>query len=206
MNNYQKFLSILNTQDKNHKNNLFLHVCCGPCSTSVLKLLYEYFNIFIIFNNPNIDTTEEYNKRFEQLIKVIDINHYNISILDHNYNHDDYLTVIKGFESEPESGLRCSKCFELRLKNSFDICSKYIESNNLRYVKNYLTTTLTVSPHKNEIVINEIGLKLSQKYPDIIYLPSNFKKNDGYLDSIKLSKQYGLYRQEYCGCEFAKNI
>ena len=203
MNNYENFLSIINTQDKENKNNLFLHVCCGPCSTSVLKLLIEYFNIFIIFNNPNIDTIDEYNKRFEQVLKVIEINKYNIKVLEHNYNHDEYLQLIKGLENEPEGGKRCAKCFELRLKNSFDISSKYIIDNNLLDRTNFLTTTLTVSPHKNESLINSIAFELSKNYQNIVYLPSNFKKNDGYLNSIKLSKEYGLYRQEYCGCEFA---
>ena len=203
MNNYENYLSIINTQNKENKNNLFLHVCCGPCSTSVLKLLIEYFNIFIIFNNPNIDTIDEYNKRFEQVLKVIDINKYNIKVLEHNYNHDEYLQFIKGLENEPEGGKRCAKCFELRLKNSFDISSKYIVDNNLIDRTNYLTTTLTVSPHKNESLINSIAFELSKNYQNIVYLPSNFKKNDGYLNSIKLSKEYGLYRQEYCGCEFA---
>ena len=203
MNNYENYLSIINTQDKENKNNLFLHVCCGPCSTSVLKLLIEYFNIFIIFNNPNIDTIDEYNKRFEQVLKVIEINKYNIKVLEHNYNHDEYLQFIKGLENEPEGGKRCAKCFELRLKNSFDISSKYIIENNILDRTNYLTTTLTVSPHKNEILINSIAFELSKNYQNIVYLPSNYKKNDGYLNSIKLSKEYGLYRQEYCGCEFA---
>ena len=203
MNNYENYLSIINTQDKENKNNLFLHVCCGPCSTSVLRLLIEYFNIFIIFNNPNIDTIDEYNKRFEQVLKVIEINKYNIKVLEHNYNHDEYLQFIKGLENEPEGGKRCAKCFELRLKNSFDISSKYIIDNNLLDRTNFLTTTLTVSPHKNEILINSIAFELSKNYQNIVYLPSNFKKNDGYLNSIKLSKEYGLYRQEYCGCEFA---
>ena len=203
MNNYENFLSIINTQDKENKNNLFLHVCCGPCSTSVLKLLIEFFNIFIIFNNPNIDTIDEYNKRFEQVLKVIEINKYNIKVLEHNYNHDEYLQLIKGLENEPEGGKRCAKCFELRLKNSFDISSKYIIENNLLDRTNFLTTTLTVSPHKNEILINSIAFEISKNYQNIVYLPSNFKKNDGYLNSIKLSKEYGLYRQEYCGCEFA---
>lgn len=203
MNNYENYLSIINTQDKENKNNLFLHVCCGPCSTSVLKLLIEYFNIFIIFNNPNIDTIDEYNKRFEQVLKVIEINKYNIKVLEHNYNHDEYLQFIKGLENEPEGGKRCAKCFELRLKNSFDISSKYIIDNNLLDRTNFLTTTLTVSPHKNESLINSIAFELSKNYQNIVYLPSNFKKNDGYLNSIKLSKEYGLYRQEYCGCEFA---
>ena len=203
MNNYENYLSIINTQDKENKNNLFLHVCCGPCSTSVLRLLIEYFNIFIIFNNPNIDTIDEYNKRFEQVLKVIEINKYNIKVLEHNYNHDEYLQFIKGLENEPEGGKRCAKCFELRLKNSFDISSKYIIENNILDRTNYLTTTLTVSPHKNEILINSIAFELSKNYQNIVYLPSNYKKNDGYLNSIKLSKEYGLYRQEYCGCEFA---
>ena len=203
MNNYESFLDILDKQDKNDKNNLFLHVCCGPCSTSVLKLLYDYFNIYIIFNNPNINTLDEYNKRFEQVLKVIDINQYNIEVLDHIYNHGEYLAFIKGLEQEPEAGKRCTKCFELRLKNSFDISSKYIEQNQMYDKINYLTTTLTVSPHKNEIIINSIGNEISKNYQNIVYLPSNFKKNDGYLNSIKLSKEYGLYRQDYCGCEFA---
>lgn len=204
MDNYKIFLDILNKQDKLNKNNLFLHVCCGPCSTSVLNLLYEYFNIIIIFDNPNIDTLVEFNRRYEQVLKVIDINNYDIKVIKNEYNHQLFLDCAKGLESNKEGGDRCSKCFELRLNNSFRVSENYIINNNLQDRKNYLTTTLTVSPHKNEIKINEIGFNLSKNYDFIEYLPSNFKKNDGYLNSIKLSKEYGLYRQEYCGCEFAK--
>ena len=202
--NYQEFLNIINSQVFPYKNNLFLHVCCGPCSTSVLKLLYDYFNIYIIFSNSNIDTIFEFNKRLNELYKVININNYDIKVIYEKYKHNDYLECVKGLENEKEGGLRCEKCFNYRLLESFNIANDYIIANDMVDKTNYLTTTLTVSPYKNERKINDIGKEISKSFENIIYLPSNFKKDDGYLNSIILSKKYGLYRQHYCGCEFSK--
>lgn len=206
MNFNEEFKLEINNIDKNKKPNLFLHACCGPCSTEVLNKLLDYFNIFIIFYNSNIDSYEEYNKRLYQfdIIKKF-INFDNIKIIYTDYNHDEFLNAISGFENEKEGGLRCVQCFKLRLKKAYDIANDYIINNKMENDVNYITTTLTISPHKNAIIINEI-LKDIVKGSNIKYLPSDFKKEDGYLKSIKYSKEYDLYRQNYCGCEFSKTI
>ena len=202
----EKFKDILISIDLKEKPNLFLHVCCGPCSTSVLERINKYFNIYIIFTNSNIDTIDEFKKRFGELLKVIEINNYNIKVIHNSYDHNEFLNAVDGLENEPEGGARCSKCFEYRLKKSYEIAKDYIVSNNLCGCKNYLCTTLSVSPHKNAELIELIGENICKDIQFIEYLPSDFKKEDGYLKSIQLSKLYKLYRQNYCGCEFSKCI
>lgn len=201
---YEEFKIELNKIDINNKPNLFLHACCAPCSSEVLNKLKSYFNIYIIFYNSNIDTYEEFNhrlKEFEKLKKNMDFS--NIKIIYGEYNHKEFIDFVKGYENEKEGGKRCEKCFILRLTNTLNIANKYIINNNLENDVNYITTTLTISPHKDAILINSLlkDLLINSK---IKYLPSDFKKEDGYLKSIKLSKEYNLYRQNYCGCEFSK--
>ena len=203
---YEDFKIELNKIDINNKPNLFLHACCAPCSSEVLNKLKDYFNIYIIFYNSNIDTYEEFNhrlKEFEKLKKNMDFS--NIKIIYGEYNHKEFIDFVKGYENEKEGGKRCEKCFILRLTNTFNIANKYIINNHLENDVNYITTTLTISPHKDAILINSLlkDLLINSK---IKYLPSDFKKEDGYLKSIKLSKEYDLYRQNYCGCEFSKNL
>lgn len=189
-----------------NKDNLFLHVCCAPCSSEVLNELYNLYNVFVIYSNDNLDTFLEYNLRLYEVKSMINKYFNTCTIIDNSYNHDDYLIMIKGYEKEPEGGKRCEKCFIERFTKSFEIAKDYIIKNNLINMKNYLCSTLSISPHKNAKLLNEIGENLSKKYCDyIIYMKSDFKKKDGYLKSIKYSKLYGLYRQKYCGCEFAKN-
>lgn len=189
-----------------NKDNLFLHVCCAPCSSEVLNELYSIYNVFIIYSNDNLDTFLEYNLRLYELKSMINKYFITCSIINASYCHDDYLKMIKGYEKEPEGGKRCEKCFIERFTKTFEIAKEYIIKNNLSNMKNYLCSTLSISPHKNAKLLNKIGENLSKKYCDyIIYMNSDFKKNDGYLKSIKYSKLYGLYRQKYCGCEFAKN-
>ena len=200
-----KLNEILNSIDVNDKPNLFLHVCCAPCSSAVLYRLKNHFNIYVIFYNPNIDTIEENNKRYNELIKLKNIIFNDVKIINFQYNHDEFLQYIEGFENEKEGGLRCEKCFRLRLQKTINVAKKYILDNNLSKQKNYICTTLSISPHKNAEIIEEIGENLTSNIDFIEYLPSDFKKEDGYLMSIKLSKQYDLYRQDYCGCEFSKN-
>ena len=200
-----KLNEILNSIDVNDKPNLFLHVCCAPCSSAVLYRLKNHFNIYAIFYNPNIDTLEENNKRYNELIKLKNIVFNDVKIINFQYNHDEFLQYIEGFENEKEGGLRCEKCFRLRLQKTIDVAKKYILDNNLSKQKNYICTTLSISPHKNAEIIEKIGEELVANIDFIEYLPSDFKKEDGYLMSIKLSKQYDLYRQDYCGCEFSKN-
>ena len=198
-----KVLSNINLCDK---PNLFLHVCCGPCSTAVLDKLNNYFNIFLIFYNSNIDTLDEFNLRYLQLKNVISYNNYAIDIIYHNYDHNEYLDYVKGFENCEEGGNRCEKCFELRLKKTYEIALDYINKHCFNDKTNYLCTTLSISPHKNASLIETIGEKICNNSDILKYLPSDFKKENGYLNSINLSKIIGLYRQNYCGCEFSKCI
>lgn len=199
-----EFKQIIKNIDLNNKPNLFLHVCCGPCSTSVLERIKDYFNIFIIFYNPNIDTKYEFDKRFLNFEKLLNLSNFKFNILYHDYNHSEFLSAILGLENEPEGGDRCKKCFELRLKYSKIIALNYINKHNLNKCINYLCTTLSLSPHKNANLIYNIGCSICDE-SNLLYLPSDFKKEDGYLNSILLSKKFGLYRQKYCGCEFSKN-
>ena len=200
-----KLNELLDSIDLDNKPNLFLHSCCAPCSTVVLDLLSKYFKIKIIYSNDNIDTNDEFNKRFSELEKYLRLSNQNIDIIYNKYNHKNFLSAIKDFENEPEGGERCEKCFRLRLLNSFNVARDYIVNNKLESCNNYLCSTLSISPHKNAELIYKIGCDVCS-CSKITYLPSNFKKDDGYLKSIKISKQYNLYRQNYCGCEFAKNV
>ena len=176
---------------------LLLHACCAPCSSYVIEYLSKYFEITILYYNPNIDTLDEFNYRFNELNRFINEfkTKYPVKLVNLGYLKEDYEKIVLGLENEPERGLRCLKCYELRLDKSF----KYAMENNFDYV----TTTLTLSPHKNSKAINEIGKKLEEKY-HFPYLYSDFKKREGYKRSIVLSHEYNLYRQDYCGCRFSK--
>lgn len=198
--NYQnKLLEIV--KDFNNKPKVLLHSCCGPCSTQVIDFLKDYFNITIYYYNPNIEPLEEYLKRKQEQIRFI--NEYNkkaldkIEYIDSNYDNEVFENFIKGLEREPEGGARCSKCFYLRLKNT----ALKAKENKFEY----FGTTLTVSPHKNSQVINKIGEFISNEL-NIKFIYGDFKKNDGYKKSIEFSKEYNLYRQDYCGCKYGKNI
>lgn len=177
-----------------YKPKLLLHSCCAPCSSYVITYLYDYFDITILYYNPNIYPYEEYKKRKDEQIRLIS-NFKGVKIIYCDYDNDIYNEVIKGLENEPERGSRCTKCFYLRLDKTGEIAKK----NNFEY----FGTTLTVSPYKNAKLLNEIGEDISKKY-DIKWLYSDFKKNDGYKKSIELSKKYDLYRQDYCGCIYSK--
>jgi len=174
------------------KPTLLLHSCCGPCSTSVLNRVKDFFDVTVVYYNPNIYPHEEYLKRKNEQIRLL--KELNIKFLDCEYENNLFYDYIKGLENEKEGGARCSKCFNLRLEKTVQIARQ----NNFEF----FGTTLTVSPHKNAQLINEIGAFLEKKY-EIKYLYSDFKKQNGYLNSIKFSKEYNLYRQDYCGCEFS---
>ncbi|MCI6763623.1 epoxyqueuosine reductase QueH [bacterium] len=176
-------------------NKLLLHSCCGPCSSSVIERLRDYFDITVIYYNPNIEPKEEYEKRKSEQLRLL--NELGIKFMDIDYLNNEYHEKVKGYENEPENGLRCPLCFELRL----DKTASKAKENNF----DYFGTTLTVSPHKNSKIINEIGLKLEEKY-EVKFLLSDFKKEDGYKRSIELSKKYDLYRQDYCGCLYSKGV
>ena len=194
--NYQIVLE--NTlKNLNSKKTLLLHACCAPCSSYVIEYLSDYFDITILFYNPNIDTLEEYNKRLQELVKFVNCfkTKNQVKVVSLGYNNQDYLNIVKGLENEKEGGSRCFKCYRLRLEKSFI----YAKKHNF----DFITTTLTISPLKNSKVINEIGAELENIY-HIKYLYSDFKKKEGYKRSIVLSHEYNLYRQDYCGCKFSK--
>ncbi len=176
---------------------LLLHACCAPCSSYCIEYLSNYFEITILYYNPNIDKEEEFNYRFSELERFI--NEFStknpVHLVNLGYLKNEYDDITKGLENEPERGKRCLKCYKLRLEKSF----QYAQEHQF----DYITTTLTLSPHKNSQVINEIGKDLEEKY-HFPYLYSDFKKRDGYKRSIELSHQYNLYRQDYCGCQYSK--
>lgn len=180
-----------------YPQELLLHSCCAPCSSYVITFLSNYFDITILYYNPNIYPYEEYKKRKIEQIKLIEnIKTKNkLEFLDCDYDNNTYNDLIKGYENCKEGGNRCSICFNLRLEKT----AKIAKENNY----DYFCSTLTVSPHKNSKLINEIGLTLSNKYK-IKWLYSDFKKNEGFKQSIQLSKKYELYRQDYCGCIYSK--
>ena len=194
--NYQIVLE--NTlKNLKEKKTLLLHACCAPCSSYVIEYLSNYFDITILFYNPNINNDTEYNKRLQELERFVKEFKTNnpVKVISLGYNHDEYLQTVLGLEEEKEGGSRCLKCYRLRLEKTFEYAKKY----NFDYV----TTTLTISPLKNSQVINKIGSELENIY-HINYLYSDFKKKEGYKRSIVLSHEYNLYRQDYCGCEFSK--
>ena len=199
-----KLNELLKSIDLNNKPNLFLHSCCAPCSTAVIDRLYKYFKIYIIYSNDNIDTEDEFTKRCNELKRYLGIFDQNIDIIYNKYNHNNFLLTAKGFELEPEGGRRCEKCFRLRLLDSFNVANEFIAKNKLESNDNYLCSTLSISPHKNAELIFKIGCEICHD-SKLTYLPSDFKKENGYLKSVQISKQFNIYRQEYCGCEFAKN-
>lgn len=189
--NYQKELDkIIDNLD--NKPRLALHSCCGPCSSYVLEYLTRYFDVTLFFYNPNIHPKQEYQKRLEEQNRLCSI--LGVKTVECDYDPQNYFEYVKGLENEPEGGARCDKCFEMRL----DYTASLAKQKGFTLI----ATTLTVSPHKNAPLINEIGEKTATKH-GILWLPSDFKKKGGYLRSIELSKQYDLYRQNYCGCVFS---
>lgn len=194
--NYQLELEKTLKQIDRTKPKLLLHVCCAPCSSYVLTYLSDYFDITVLYYNPNISPIEEYNKRLNEEKRLIkELKKENIHIMECNYDSIKFDEISKGLEDAPEGGIRCHKCYTLRME----------ETAKLASIKNfdYFTTTLTISPLKNSQVLNKIGHELSEKY-NIKYLYSDFKKKEGYKTSIILSKKYNLYRQNYCGCIYSK--
>ena len=177
---------------------LLLHACCAPCSSYCIEYLSNYFEITVFYYNPNIDTDLEYEKRVNELKRFVSEfkTKYPVHLVVLPHLQEEYLKEVVGLEDEPERGKRCLKCYELRLRKSF----LYAKENNF----DYITTTLTLSPLKNSKVINEIGNKLEKEY-DFKYLYSDFKKKEGYKRSVVLSREYNLYRQDYCGCKYSKN-
>jgi len=184
--------------EENKDKTILLHSCCGPCSSYVIKELCKYLKVTVIYYNPNIEPIEEYNLRKNEQIKIIEEYQkegLNVDYLDCDYENDIFKKASKGLEEELEGGARCIKCFHLRLLKT----AKKAKENNY----DFFGTTLTVSPHKNANNINEIGLFL-EKEENVKFLVSDFKKREGYKKSIEYSKEYNLYRQDYCGCLYSK--
>lgn len=204
--NYQKELEkiIEGNEKKGIVPTLFLHACCAPCSSYCLEYLAQYFKITVFYYNPNISPEQEYRKRVdelegllgrqEELLRELRVK-YPIRFLEGGYNPGRFYEMAKGMEKLPEGGERCFACYELRLQEA--------AKNAARGTYDYYTTTLSISPHKNAQKLNEIGERLGVEY-GISYLPSDFKKKNGYRRSCELSKEFGLYRQDYCGCVFSK--
>ena len=182
---------------KGKEKTLLLHACCAPCSSAVLERLGNIFKITILYYNTNITDKEEYDKRLEEIHKFIEKfeTKYKIDIIDGRYDKNEFFEMAQGLENEPEKGKRCYKCYNLRLEET----AKIAKEKNF----DYFTTTLSLSPYKNSNWINEIGENLKDKY-QVEYLYSDFKKKNGYKRSIELSKEYNLYRQNYCGCIYSK--
>ncbi|MGO5066953.1 MULTISPECIES: epoxyqueuosine reductase QueH [unclassified Clostridium] len=196
-NNYHKIMldEINKILKDNKKPKLLLHSCCAPCSSYVLKFLSQYFYIEVFFFNPNIYPEEEYIKRLEEQIRLIKEMELNYKVIGTEHKSHLFYDAVEGYEKMGEGSERCYNCFELRLNKA----AEYAKLKGF----DYFTTTLTISPLKNAEKINEIGLKLEKKY-NIKFLNSDFKKNNGYKCSVDLSKEYNLYRQNYCGCIFSQ--
>lgn len=175
------------------RKKLLLHSCCGPCSTACIERLHEYFDITVLYYNPNIEPQDEYVHRKEVQKEVL--KRLNIKYMECDYDNDTFRRITNCLSNEKEGGKRCSVCFGIRLKYTAKMAKKY--------QFDYFATTLTVSPHKNSVIINNIGNKIGSTL-DIKYLYADFKKRDGYKRSIELSKEYNLYRQDYCGCLYSK--
>ena len=177
------------------KPRLLLQVCCAPCFCGSIDQLTENFTVTAFFYNPNIQPKEEFNLRLDALKQLIA--HYpSVKLIVPEQDEEEYLSFVKGLENEKEGGSRCTSCFDLRLEKT----AKFLADNSGEF--DYFATTLTVSPHKNAKLINEIGNKMGEKY-NVQYLESDFKKKDGFLRSIRKSKELDLYRQDYCGCSFS---
>ena len=175
------------------KPSLLLHVCCGPCSGNVIKEISEYFDITIYYSNSNIYPEHEYQRRYEELLSFINQFNPTIKVIEDPYLPQAYLKDISIYKDEPEGGKRCHLCYQKRMEKSY----QYAQIHHY----DYWTTVLSVSPHKNSQWINEIGASFNQEQTKFLF--SDFKKDNGYLKSVRLADQYNLYRQSYCGCIYS---
>lgn len=197
--NYQKELEkeldVLKKEDK--VPSLLLHICCAPCNSYVLEYLSGSFDITVFFYNPNISYEEEYRKRVNEELRFLKEFPLKrpVKFVEGKYDTESFYAMAKGKEKLPEGGERCYGCYEMRLRES----AKYAAENRF----DYFTTSLSISPYKNSLWLNEIGQRLGEEY-GVKYLLSDFKKKNGYKRSIELSNEYNLYRQDYCGCVFSK--
>ena len=180
----QQMDEVLKTLD-GQRPRLLLHACCGPCSSAVLEQLCPYFEITVLYYNPNTWPAEEYHRRGEEL---------GVAVVEDPYDPQEFYTAVQGLEQEPERGSRCTVCYRLRMRRA----AQYAREHGF----DWFTTTLSISPHKDAARINAIGQELEAEF-GVKHLPSDFKKHNGYLRSLQLSAEYDLYRQDYCGCEFS---
>ena len=176
---------------------LLLHSCCAPCSSYTLEYLSQYFDITVFYFNPNISPKSEFDKRLAEQKRLIEQlpSKNSIKLVAGNYDYNEILTVAKGYEDAPEGGERCFRCYRMRLEKTAALAKEK--------GFDYFCTTLSISPLKNSQKINEIGILTAQRY-GVNWLPSDFKKREGYKRSIELSRQYNLYRQNFCGCVYSK--
>lgn len=194
--NWQKKLDMI-TAGLGGRKTLLLHGCCAPCSSYVLEYLTEYFDISLLYYNPNIFPETEYLKRVEEVKRLLSEMPLksSVKLIEGRYEPQEFFAVSKGLEDAPEGGERCFKCYRLRLEEA----ARKAKEGGF----DYFTTTLSISPHKNADKLNEIGEELEKQY-GVKYLYADFKKKNGYKRSIELSRIYGLYRQDYCGCGFSR--
>jgi len=194
--NYQKELEKILPSIDEKNNRLFLHSCCAPCSSYVLEYLSEYFAITIFYYNPNIYPESEYELRIKEQENLLEKlqGKYPVTFVAGAYNRNDFLEIAKGLENIKEGGERCTRCYELRLRET----AKMAKEGGF----DFFTTTLSISPLKNAEKLNTLGIRIGSEQ-GVNYLPSDFKKRGGYQRSIVLSNTYGMYRQNYCGCEFS---
>lgn len=197
--NYQRELDMVIEQLQREQKvpRLLMHSCCAPCSSYCLSYLAQYFDITVFYYNPNIAPEPEYQKRVDEqrrLLERLPVK-YPVDFVEGKYDPERFFAMAQGMEELPEGGERCFACYELRQREA----AKYAAEHTF----DYFTTTLSVSPHKNAQKLNEIGLALAEEYK-ISYLVSDFKKKGGYQKSIELSREYDLYRQNYCGCVYSQ--
>ena len=191
--NYDREMQKIIKELNGSKKKLLLHSCCAPCSSTCIEQLKEVFDLTIYYYNPNLDSLEEFSKRAIEQERLCKEMHVNCIVED--YGKEEFYSVVKGYEHLLEGDKRCFRCFELRLDKTA------VKGVELGF--DYFATTLTLSPLKNAEKLNQIGMKIEEKR-NIKYLPSDFKKRSGFKRSIELSREYDLYRQSYCGCEFSK--
>ena len=195
--NYQKELDKITDSLNGDVPKLFLHSCCAPCSSYTLEYLSNYFDITVYYFNPNISPKAEFDKRYAEQKRLIEAlpSKHTIKLVCGEYDYNDFLKIAKGYENVPEGGERCFRCYRMRLEST----AKLAKEQGF----DYFCTTLSISPLKNSQKINEIGYEVAEKY-GIKWLPSDFKKKEGYKRSIELTREYQLYRQNFCGCVFSK--
>lgn len=197
INSHLKMKKILSELDSDNKKKILLHTCCGPCFTIPFEYLKDYFEITLFFNNSNIFPKEEYLRRLEELKRYIQTLPYKIDLIVLDYDYEDFIKDFKGHECEKEGTTRCFICYEKRIRQAFE----YASENGFDYVG----SVMSISRYKNAAKLNEIGNALAKEYKNVKWLEADFKKENGYENSLKIIEKFGMYKQDYCGCEFSYN-